>query len=303
MPKTHKKPLNKQKHNKTNTFLKVKCSPANENKLSDISCYSKNNLNQFKLLWNARHKDDEILSNEPSKIWESLRHRFSHVCETEKCWMRQNFVQGYLDYDILKYTFAPEAPKTWAKNPNEWLSNIDIISVMKHFEYYFTNFAFIGPTPIDFDKQIVGDKCVWDELCNFSLYKMIKKNKKKIGIIFNTDPHTKKGEHWVSMFIDMSAKPKPYIFYFDSAGDPIKKEIKILADRIIEQAKKLDITIEFNENHPKVHQKGETECGMYSLYLIIELLTGRKNYNFFLENSIADKSIEKFRNIYFNQLK
>ena len=27
--------------------------------------------------------------------------------------------------------FAPESPKTWTKNPNEWLSSIDIMNVMK----------------------------------------------------------------------------------------------------------------------------------------------------------------------------
>ena len=37
------------------------------------------------------------------------------------------------------------------------------------------------------------------EICNFNLNKMIK-NKKKIGFIFNLDPHTKGGSHWVSMF-------------------------------------------------------------------------------------------------------
>lgn len=304
MPTSIKMRGHKSKHNKTsknNQKLKTICSPAKDHTASDITCYSKTSLDQFKLLWNTRHTDDIITTDEPNKIWDALRQRLSRVCDTEKCWMRQNFALGKLDYDITKYTFAPEAPKTWLNNPTEWLSNIDIIEVMNHFEHYFNNFAFIGPSPIDFDTKVIGDKCVWDELCNFNLTKMIKKQKKKIGIIFNTDPHTKDGEHWVSMFIDMSAQPEPFIFYFDSAGDPIKKEIKMFADRIVEQAKKLGIDVQLIQNHPKIHQKGETECGIYSLYLIIELLTGRKDYKFFLENSVSDKSMKKFRNIYFNQ--
>ena len=41
-------------------------------------------------------------------------------------------------------------------------------------------------------------ECVWDELCNFNLSDEINKKKnKKIGIIFNTDPHYKGGAHWV----------------------------------------------------------------------------------------------------------
>ena len=304
MSASNKTKAHKGKHNKTSKNkpkLKISCSPAKNKDDKNFTCYSTSSLEQFKLLWNTRHGDDIITTNEPHKIWNALRQRLSRVCDTEQCWMRQKFVLGKLDYDTVNYTFAPDAPKTWLNNPTEWLSNADIIDVMKHYEYYFSNFAFIGPTPIDFDKQVIGDKCVWDELCNFSLTKMIKKHKNKIGIIFNTDPHTKNGEHWVSMFIDMTAKPKPYIFYFDSAGDPIKKEIEIFSNRIVEQAKNQGISLSVIQNHPKIHQKGETECGIYSLYLIIELLTGRKDYKFFLNNSITDKTMEKFRHIYFNQ--
>jgi len=47
--------------------------------------------------------------------------------------MRQLFVAGNLSYDITKYTFAPDAPKTWRNNPTEWLTSTDIINVMKQF--------------------------------------------------------------------------------------------------------------------------------------------------------------------------
>ena len=36
---------------------------------------------------------------------------------------------------------------------------------------------------------------------NFSLTNTIKKGKRLIGIIFNTDPHDKDGEHWICVFI------------------------------------------------------------------------------------------------------
>ena len=35
-----------------------------------------------------------------------------------------------------------------------------------------------------------NDKCVWEDLCKFSLTNTIKKGKRLIGIVFNTDPHT-----------------------------------------------------------------------------------------------------------------
>lgn len=280
--------------------LKATCSPAHSDKNKELTCYKDEHLEEFKQLWNARHKDDIIRETEPHKIWEALRQRFSEVCHTEKCWMRQKFVSGKLSYDITKYTFAPEAPKSWGSNPNEWLSSRDIINVMKHFENKFHDFAFIGPSPIDFDSKHMFGGCVWDELCRFDLHKLLAKRKKKIGIIFNTDPHTEDGEHWVSMFIDMTARPTPFIFYFDSTGDPVKDEIMTFSNRVIEQGAKTNTIIQFHQNHPKEHQQGETECGVYCLYMITELLTGRKKYSDFKENTITDKEMEQFRQVFFD---
>ena len=100
---------------------------------------------------------------------------------------------------------------------------------MKQYERYYKNFLFIGPSPIDFDAKLVDNECVWEELCKFDLKKIIAKNKNKLGLIFNLDPHYKSGSHWVSMFINI---PQRYIFYFDSNGDKMPEEIKILIERI-----------------------------------------------------------------------
>ena len=40
---------------------------------------------------------------------------------------------------------------------------------MKLYEEKYPYFAFIGPSPIDFDKKLIGGDCVWEELCNFNL--------------------------------------------------------------------------------------------------------------------------------------
>ena len=87
--------------------------------------------------------------------------------------------------------FAPDQPKEWKKNPDEWLSNYDIMDVLKQYEETFPCFHVIGPTPIDFDSRPkdLDNKCVWEELCNFRLEKYIKEKKRKIGIVFNLDDH------------------------------------------------------------------------------------------------------------------
>ena len=84
-----------------------------------------------------------------------------------------------------------------------WLNSDDIEKVMKQYEHTYPCFRFIGPTPIDFDKHIYEDKCVWDDLCKFDLLSYINDGINKIGIIFNTDPHDKSGAHWISLFIDL----------------------------------------------------------------------------------------------------
>jgi len=290
----------KNKTKKIHNKMKPTCSPAKKHTAHKDTCYTTEALQKMKNLWNARHKNDKINTNDNHKIWLELRDRFAGVCDTEKCWMRQKFAANKLGPEITSYTFAPDAPSTWKGNPNEWLNSLDIIAVMKHFEKAYSRFAFIGPSPIDFDTHLMYGDCVWEELCRFDLKKMLRKRKKIIGVIFNTDPHTEDGEHWVSLIINMQSKPHPYVFYFDSNGDPVKDEIMSFANRVIEQGENLGYDIKFYQNHPKEHQMEDSECGVYSLYMITQILTGEKTYQYFMNHSIPDSEMEKFRHVYFD---
>lgn len=271
------------------------CSPSVKGK--SYSCYSDNALHKLKELWNARHPDSKIVTNNEKEIWKALKDHLGNVCETETCWLKQKFVDLKFKNELLNYTFAPFSPVSWNKDPNEWLTSVDIESVLKQYEDKYKNFIFIGPSPIDFDKQMLYNQCVWDELCKFDLEKLIKKGKNKIGVIFNTDPHYKDGAHWISMFIDIKQK---YIFFFDSVGDKPPKEIVKLMERIKDQGKQLDIDFDLIVNK-KSHQRGDTECGIYSLFVITELLQGTKQPEYFLDNRIPDKEMEKLRKKYFNE--
>ena len=296
MSTKHKKPKISRIQKKT--FRKLRCSPSNNTNI-EYSCYTSDALIKLKNYWNARHPDKAIASNDPRTIWSYLRYYMGNVCNTEACWLRQKFIDSKLEKDLLNNTFAPYAPESWKKNPNTWLNSLDIMNVLKQYEKSHPNFKFIGPSPIDFDKRKMYGECVWDELCNFNLKKIMESGKNKIGIVFNLDPHYKSGSHWVSMFIDLKKK---FIFYFDSNGDKPKKQFKKLANRIILQAKQLPnpIHLTFDQNHPTRHQRRNTECGVYSLYLIIELLNETKSPEFFKKNKILDDDMEKFRYKYFN---
>jgi hypothetical protein len=284
--------------NKTKKLKKLNCSPKDKNEINQFSCYTNNSLIKLRDLWNARHPDIKIKTSNPKEIHSLISGYLGDVCNTEACWIKQKDEFGNLSEDF-KDSFAPLSPVEWRKNPNEWLSSLDIMKVMKQYEKVFKCFSFIGPTPIDFDTKMLNGECVWDELCNISLQSLIKKGKTKIGIIFNTDPHNKPGEHWISMFINIK---KGKIFYFDSVGHSSPKEVKALSNKIIEQGKKLNPPIHFkyDENHPIEHQYGNTECGIYSLFFIVHMLEDKITEHYLKTHIIKDAYVMKFRKIYFN---
>ena len=287
--------LNKKK---TKKLLKVNCSPKDKTEINDFSCYTDKSLFKLRDLWNARHPDSKINTNDPKEIHAKITNYLGNVCNKESCWLKQKAEFGPISSDMAE-SFAPESPVEWKKNPNEWLSSVDIIKVMKQYEKAYKCFDFIGPSPIDFDTKKLYGECVWDELCNFSLEKQIKNGKTKIGIIFNTDPHNKPGQHWISMFINIKKKQ---IFFFDSTGDKPTDEIMTLVNRIKEQGKNLKrkIIYEYDSNEGIEHQYGNTECGIYSLFFIVHMLEDKMTEHYLKTHILKDEYMQKFRKVYFN---
>jgi len=276
----------------------VNCSPKEKSEMNNYSCYTDKSLYKLRDLWNARHPDVKINTNNPREIHKLLTEYLSDVCNKESCWIKQKKEFGQISNEITD-SFAPESPAEWKKNPNEWLSSVDIMKVMKQYEKAYKCFDFIGPTPIDFDTRKIYGECVWEELCNFNLAKQIKDGKTKIGIIFNTDPHDKPGQHWISMFINIKQN---HIFFFDSTGDGPSPEIMKLVDRIKEQGLSLNPkkVFKFDSNEGIEHQYGNTECGMYSLFFIVHMLEDKLTEHYLKTHILKDKYMENFRKIYFN---
>jgi len=298
MTKNRQKMKNlKNKTQKEVKLKKVMCSPKDKNELNDFTCYTDKNLYKLRDLWNARHPDVQIMTNDGKEIHKTLTKYMSDICNKESCWLKQNFMDIKTKNELTE-SFAPVSPEEWKKNPNEWLSSVDIMKVMKQYERAYKCFDFIGPSPIDFDTKMLYGECVWDELCNFSLSEQIKKGKTKIGIIFNTDPHNKPGQHWISMFINIK---KSKIFFFDSVGDKAPKQIMVLVNRIIKQGKKLNMNIKFDQNHPVEHQYGDTECGIYSLFFISHMLEDKFTEHYMKTHILKDDYMQKFRKVYFNE--
>ncbi len=283
---------------KSSTHKKINCSPKPKDKLNDFTCYTNDSLISLRDRWNARHPDVKITSNSPKDIHKQLSEYLKDICNNEACWLRQKGAFGQLESELAD-SFAPESPPEWKKNPNEWLSSVDIMKVMKQYEKAYKHFDFMGPTPINFDSRKLYGECVWEELCKFDLQKLINKGKTMIGIIFNTDPDNKPGQHWISMFINIKKK---IIFFFDSTGDPAPSEVMELVKRIQKQglALKRPIKFKFDSNKGIEHQHGNTECGMYSIYFIVHMLENKMTEHYIKTHILKDEYIEKFRKIYFN---
>jgi len=298
-----------KKHGKT--IKKMNCSPLiDKNTPVKGSCFTANVLELLKKSYNKHNAFNTIHATNPILIWKELKQRL-HTCSSEDCWLKEiddTETRRKLD----EYIFAPDRPDEWKKNPHEWLSNFDIQKVLNQYMVKYPNFYAPPPSPIDFDAKPnkLSENCVSNELCRFDLEKHIKNGKTKFGIVFNLSPHTTSGSHWVSVYIDIDHK---YIFYMDSAGSEIPKQIKLFVNKIIKQGLEMSTPIELHyyENCPLEHQLKDTECGMFTLYFLITMLTNKadkikfKNYfekiKFFKDKRIPDEYVFRFRKIYFNE--
>jgi hypothetical protein len=193
-------------------------------------------------------------------------------------------------------------PDSWKKKPNEWLSSVDIMKIMKQYENKYNDFEFLGPSPIDYDAHKYNGECVWEELCEFSLKKTLDNGKKRVGIIFNLDPHYKQGSHWVAVYIDTIIGE---VYYFDSYGKntsygtKVPSQIKKFMKNVQLQSIKIGKKYKLFYNRRR-HQYGDSECGMYCLYVIIEMLNG-VTFKKLNKKKIPDLKMLKLRKVYFNE--
>ena len=275
------------------TFRRVNCSPGDQ-QLS-FSCLSSTDLCKLKYMWNVDHPHRQITATSSRAVWDELQNNYANACDNESCWVRQG------GNATMMAAFAPKSPKSWSRNPNEWLSSVDIAGVMRQYESRYKCFEFLGPTPIDFDTVKHDGECVWEELCNFNLADTVRRGKTKIGVIFNTDTSDGGGEHWISMFIDLR-KHKRKLFFFDSTGDTAPPEVVAFVRRIQEQGRHMSppIDLQFDQNHPVEHQYGNTECGVYSLFFITHMLEDKITEHYLKTHVLKDEYMEQFRKVYFN---
>jgi hypothetical protein len=201
---------------------------------------------------------------------------------------------------LRKQYLRTRQPKSWEKDPDQWLNNENISAVMKQYEEALPWFKFMGVYPIDFSapnpyKQDGQNQCLYKELCTINLKKMYRKGIRGIGIVFNLDNHLDSGSHWVAMYINLEDIHKPFIGYFDSTADDTPELIARLMRSFT-----LEIPMCKLACNARQFQFGNTECGMFSLYFLVCMIRGIP-FQDFCKDSVNDKYMLTLRNILFTK--
>jgi hypothetical protein len=273
-------------------FGGVNCNVAINNNISQ-SCLNPDAIKLIKEGYNKAHPNNIINTSDPQKIISTIMKNDNFTDERQ---LIKYINDTTKQKQILDDNFAPNHPDSWNSNPDEWLSNEDIDEFLNDLEKKYADFNALKTTPIDFDTN-VGGQCVEKELCDFSLKDNLDNGKTRFGTVFNLDKHNMPGSHWVSLFIDIK---KESIIFFDSALSGVPKEIKKFVSRVQDQAKKMKLNLKFYTNKSE-HQKGDTECGMYSIYFITKMLSDFESLDTFLTGKISDEEVFKLRTKYYNK--
>jgi hypothetical protein len=301
----------KKNHTLKNILTKpnqLNCNPnISGDKVVRGSCLPENILQILKKSYNESNPYNQITNVKPRSIWKDLKKRL-RTCTKEDCWLNVIIDPQYRE-KVEKYLYVqrPLQPGGWKNDPNQWLSNHDIDNVLREYENSYPMFKAIQTATIDFD-----DLCYIEDLCKLKnkeqVEEYLKLGKTKIGVVFNLDKFSEGGSHWVSLFLDLQ---NGFVFFFDSNGDKIPIEIKKLIERLKKHCRELETPVELKEynNYRVQHQRENSECGMYSLFFIITLLTGKINnipvnsldetLDLFRKSRVPDKYVSNFRKIYF----
>ena len=209
----------------------------------------------------------------------------------QKDWINSKYLELMSDEakDILENkVFRPDGPQ----GRFDWLSTIDINQVLYQYEEKYPNFKFLGAIPMDFMDL---DYLPFQTL-KFEDFEKEKIN--RIGVIFNTDKSFQKGKHWISLFCDFD---KAQIYFSDSMGIRPPKEVNDFIKSLEEYIKSKnisDIEIKYNKTQ---HQKGGSECGVYSINFILRLLKG-KTFDHITKKRLSDNQVNKCRIKYFGKM-
>lgn len=250
------------------------CSPSSAEAFVETgTCFSLEALRLLAARWNeangyAERRIDGVVRASAKELWSELRRRLSPDCgdRSEACWVERG--SPLADASLIAAAFAPPKPAAWKKNPRTWLSTTDIDRVMGQYEAVASNrFKWLGALPRDFRDPHPMGGCVTDKMCALDVLAEKGKGVVNLGVVFNLDRHDESGSHWVAAMVCMDPKSSVYgVNFSNSTGSPPVQEIRAWCEDV---ASTLGCPFVVNRVEK---QRKNTECGVFSMYIIIRCL-------------------------------
>jgi hypothetical protein len=233
--------------------------------------------------------------NKTSRLRKQLAVKIGCQSNSERCLVEKLPINAVSRRNLESF-LRPKMPDSWKNDPDQWLDNTNIEAVMKQYEEARNDFKFLGVHPIDFSAPNPYEssnqlKCMVPQMCNVSVPQLRKSGIKSVGVVFNLDPHTKSGSHWVSCFIDID---KCWVYYFDSYGIKPPRLIHLFMKSLLRDEPRMKLG--YNSRR---FQFGGSECGMYSLYFLVCMLEGAK-FKEFVHRPVPDDVMLQLRKWFFS---
>lgn len=272
------------------------CSPLLKLK-NKKTCYTRTDLLFIIKAWNILYSNKiEINKTDTTPILiKKINEKFQNLLNTkvDTYWAWTDIIKTQANkksnpeiidkiVKIESKSLRPSQPPEWGKNPEEWLSNFDIIKVLNQYqEISEFKYKFLGVHSIDFGLK-KDDKCLFSRNCHINLREILKSNKiKYIGFITNLSKASEPGTHWTSSFFVLDPKLQSFGgYYYDSTVSNIPKDLQPVFKDIKKQAEEIfkkPFNIYYNN---KRHQRGNNACGLFSIAFQVRwLLLLHKNKN------------------------
>jgi len=294
-----------------------KCAPSR--KFEFGSCIRYEILLEFVNAYNEEFPNNKIKTNKNIEITKPNSYKKYLIkelknklkCTTQKCWTQQKFIKrmpSLAKEELEKYTFRSEGPTIG----NKWLNTDHINNSMTQYEKKYPHFCFLGAVPKDFKKHSPYKEQNTDD----HYKKLWKSGKTCIGMIYNTDPVGKSGEHWNALYANFN---NGEVYFFDSYGvspnSHVQAHMRQLHNFITTNCSELSnhVTMDRNKNNLMKchniktgsntirHQYEGSECGVYSMNFIIRMLKGKESFDDICKSKIDDKTVNKCRRVYFTK--
>lgn len=271
------------------------CAPSRTGR-EGTTCFNADELEVLAHAWNdtpaGRQRPIDIPDpltvtdeDRKSRLHAELLSRFQPFCNSaEYCWLDNKELNASLKQispGLHRLIHASILKPKGTPGKNDWLSTTEIDNVMIQYEELFPDFKYLGCFPSDY--FLIHPEALPVSDISAS---------KRSAIVYNLDSARQPGSHWVAIYFHKNGSDgKLTIEYFDATGRGPNKNLKtFLALPYFANAR-------YAEN-AFPHQKGDNECGVYSLYFILERLMGR-SFEDMSRKRIPDTAMNRFRTFLF----